>query len=822
MFFNADYALRRMRYWLRGSVSVTAMLIAVSPQEAAAQAASRAASESQLVFDIPAQDLNSAILVFAQKAKIRVFYDTARLQGKRSPGVHGMMTPPLALAQLLDGTGVPYNFTGPAAVTIGRQEVGRSAAVSEPGSVALDTVDVQGVLDNPNAVLGNPPRVYAGGQVANGGQLGMLGNRSILNTPFSQTSYTKKVIQDQQARQIQDVLANDPSVRSTTPANDGNSQFSVRGFPILNGEFGLNGIYGVAPFVPTVEFLERVEVLKGPSALLNGMPPSGSIGGSINLVTKRATDEPITQFNENFVSRGTFKEHLDIGRRFGQDNAMGVRFNGAYYHGYTNLYPQKIQQGIAALGIDLRLDRIRASLDVGYQDGSLIELPRFASVGATVTGMLAAPDASRIYMPHGSYGRTKDLFGLLKMEADITDRITAFGSFGLHDFSSDVLYSTPSISSLSGAYSALPGNFNTSIAYVTGETGVRSHFDTGPVEHQLTVSASRLEQTMGTGYNYGTTFAGNIYYQTGVSYPVIPMIDTRRSSVTTLSSVGVADTLSAFDKRVQLTLGVRRQEVGVDSYNTTTAALSSGYDKGAWSPAYALVVKPWEHVSLYANYIEGLQKGTIVTTPYANAGDVLPPYVSKQIETGVKAEWGTLMTTLAFFEITQPNTITTTSGAASYLRLDGRQRNRGIELSTAGELTPGIRVLGGMSYIDGRQIATAGGANNGKKALGVPEVQLNLGAEWDTPFLPGFTLNGRVIYTGGQFVNATNTVSIPDWTRLDVGARYTFAAPWNGNPMVVRFNVENLLNKSYWASVNTGALGLGAPRTFLLSTTMNF
>ncbi|HYD77440.1 TonB-dependent receptor domain-containing protein, partial [Ramlibacter sp.] len=66
-------------------------------------------------------------------------------------------------------------------------------------------------------------------------------------------------------------------------------------------------------------------------------------------------------------------------------------------------------------------------------------------------------------------------------------------------------------------------------------------------------------------------------------------------------------------------------------------------------------VKPLQNVSLYGNYIEGLQPGTIVGPTYANAGEVLPPFVTEQWEAGVKVDWGRLTTTLSLFEITQPS-----------------------------------------------------------------------------------------------------------------------------------------------------------------------
>src|SRR5690606_2882152 len=107
----------------------------------------------------------------------------------------------------------------------------------------------------------------------------------------------------------------------------------------------------------------------------------------------------------------------------------------------------------------------------------------------------------------------------------------------------------------------------------------------------------------------------------------------------------------------QFTAGIRYQEVGSRNFDTTTGDETSSYDGRAWTPALGLVVKPWENVSFYANYIENLQRGSIVGSSYANSGEVLPPYVSDQYEAGVKVDWGQVTTTLAVFQITQPNTI---------------------------------------------------------------------------------------------------------------------------------------------------------------------
>jgi iron complex outermembrane recepter protein len=120
------------------------------------------------------------------------------------------------------------------------------------------------------------------------------------------------------------------------------------------------------------------------------------------------------------------------------------------------------------------------------------------------------------------------------------------------------------------------------------------------------------------------------------------------------------------------------------------------------------------------------------------------------------------------------------------------------------------------------QVSTASALTQGKKATGVPDVQLNLGAEWDASFLRGLTFSGRVIYTSAQYLDPANTQSIPAWTRFDAGVRYSFERP-DGKPISIRFNVENLFDLNYWASANsTYGLSMGAPRTFLLSLSADF
>ena len=80
--------------------------------------------------------------------------------------------------------------------------------------------------------IGTPAPSYAGGQVAQGGTLGLLGSRSVMNVPFSTTNYTSQLIENQQGRTAADTLINDASVRATTGQNGFDDTLQIRGFPV--------------------------------------------------------------------------------------------------------------------------------------------------------------------------------------------------------------------------------------------------------------------------------------------------------------------------------------------------------------------------------------------------------------------------------------------------------------------------------------------------------------------------------------------------------------------------------------------------------------
>lgn len=660
---------------------------------------------------------------------------------------------------------------------------------------------------------------FAGGQVAQGGRLGLLGNTDTMKSPFNMTSYTDKFIRDQQAATAADALILDPSVRSSHPTGGVLDSFNIRGFPVNegnSGEFAFEGLYGIAPtYRIFTDYVERIEVLKGPSAALSGIAPNGGVGGVINVVPKRA-GEDLTRFTASYGSAAQFGGHWDIARRYGDSKEWGVRVNGSLRDGDTPIDRQSETTGVGSLALDYQGERFRSWLYLIAQTDRF-DAPSRPFLMAPGLQVSKAPDGRLNMTQPWEWSHINDQSALLRTEYDVSDQVTLFADVGGSRTNVERFFGLPTIINTSGDTTATPQFFGLSIDRTTYDGGVRARFDTGVVHHAVAFQASVYHDALYRRLTNGSLVTSNIYNPTVAPTQFANEISERpRLSDSELTGLSIADTLSVLDERVLLTLGVRRQGIEANNYLSNVGTLTSSYDRSATTPVAGLVIRPRDNVSLYANYIEGLSRGDVAPQTASNFGEVLSPYIAKQYEAGIKLDFGRFATTFSAFEISKA------SGELSGGRFaaTAEQQVRGLEFNVYGELMPDIRVLGGLSLLDGTLTKTAVAANVGNTPIGVPNVQANIGAEWDLPWVRGLTLNGAVIYTGKQFVDTANKQPIPDWTRLDLGTRYTTAI--NGRKTVFRANVQNVTGANYWSSVASfGTFFLGAPRTYLLSMTVD-
>ena len=553
------------------------------------------------------------------------------------------------------------------------------------------------------------PPAHAGRQVASGTRLGLLGSREVMETPFSTISYTSEHVQNTQAHGLADVVSRtDPAVFNNGATGMLLESMSIRGFNLAHRDMALGGLYGLTPFYRvTPEMFERVEVHKGPSALLGGMPPGGSVGGAVNLVPKRAGSKPLTQLTGAFMNEGQWGLHADVGRRFGPQQEWGVRFNAVWRDGKGPVRPQKLGARLAALGLDWRGARARLSADLFESSDSLKGVNRGISLAPGVP-LPRAPNPRTLLAPDWTFGKSKDRAVILRGEWDVTPNVTLWANAGQGKFDFD------SIASSVYRVADTQGTFINDFAHQRDQrdrraasAGLHARFATGSVAHQLAASFDWQHEQRKFGFllrMLSAPWVTNLYrpawgpaVSRAFSNAALPPSGNSR-----LSGFAVADTLSFADGRVQLTVGARRQ------------------------------------------------------------------------------------------------------------------RNRGLEWSVTGQLRAGLRVLGGASWTQATLTRTAGGVNQGKQAVATPRRQAKLGLEWDA--LPGLTLAGNLRSASRQYIDAANTLHTPGRTVLDLGARYVL--PTAGRRITLRAAMQNVTNKAYWA----GQLysGLGAPRTVLLSATVDF
>lgn len=680
--------------------------------------------------------------------------------------------------------------------------------------------------------IGAPAPAYAGGQVATGGTLGLLGSQSAMNVPFSTVNYTSQLIENQQARTIADTLVNDSSVRTTTGGNGFSDEFTIRGFAVPAGDVGLNGLYGLVSSsrVPA-EIVERIEVLKGPGALINGMAPGGSVGGGINISTKRAGEVPFARLTPFFMSAGNYGVHLETSQRYGDNKEWGIRFNGVGRNGEASIDGGNWRTGLGALGIDYRGERLRWTVDAISQNDDTTNFRPQMSIQTTVPFIPAPPDARSTWYP-GVQLKQQDNTIASALEFDVTDWLTAYAGIGYREGSNKQTFPDSRAGGLSGINQF--GDFNLFNAYydsysrtVSGNVGARARFNTGGLDHALNVAFTGFNQEAGNGYvtspvnpATGAPFfvPSNIYNPVALPTILADRPAQRKSSETTLTSFAVSDTMSLNDMFF-LTIGARHQMVKQDSFAAATGNVTASYDAAATTPMAGFVFKPWHNVSLYANYAEGLSAGTIVGPGYSNTGAILAPYKSRQQEAGVKVDWGTVVTTAAIFQIMRPNAIRTASNALAY---DGEQRNRGLELNAYGLIMPGLRGMVSATFLKPELTNPADATQRGNDAAGVADKTFSAGLDYDLPWIHGLSVNGRVIYTGSSYLTAANLPNqkFSDWTRLDIGARYTTTA-LTGKPVTFRANIENVTGENYWLTTGN-FVTVGNPRTYVLSAAFDF
>ena len=549
------------------------------------------------------------------------------------------------------------------------------------------------------------------------------------------------------------------------------------------------------------------------------------MGGVINLVPKRPTDTALNRFAADYDYQSRLGIHADLSRRFGSKKQFGARLNAIYRNGEGAIEGNEEAFGEAALALEYRGDRLKLETILDYSDRELRRGDQLFILSRNATAAPPAPDLGNAIQQPWEKANIKFARGLLKAEYALGRDWAAYAAYGALGYEQYVVQTFTFNLDARGDFNPLLNFFSTKRNNSAWNAGIRGRFETAGVTHQFSMETMRTKRVSRLSKNVrfsSLNITSNLYNPVFVARPAFDDSTGgwgKRFEVLD-SSIALADTLGFLDERVLLTAGVRRQSIGFKRFNFRTGALRSQYDKSAITPAFGLLVKPWDFASLYGNYIEALEQGPTAPRGTVNEGEIFPPSVTNQIELGVKLDLDGLGLTAGLFQIEKPNGIT--DATTNRFSLDGQQRNRGFELMAFGELRPDLRLLGGFTYLDSKLTRTRGGRFDGKDAVGVPELTAVLNLEYDTPVLPGLTLTARAEHVGSRFVRTDNSLKIPAYQLYGLGARYQRTL--GDKAFTLRLNINNLLDEDYWITFAGGnnLLYPGAPRSINLSFMVDF
>lgn len=682
-----------------------------------------------------------------------------------------------------------------------------------------------------------------------------LASATRLNTPAENVPQTISVVN---ANLMKDIGAYefDQAIRYTvgaTPRQNAPDVAIVRGFIV--GNRYRNGFY--MPRIATdVANIDRIEIIKGPSASIAG---SSESGGLVNFITKRPQQRYATSLDATIGSYGFYRATVDTTGPVPGHEGMAFRLIAAAtegdtyrdndHNGKTVVYPSFQWDLTDRTQLLVELELLQADYPPGF--GAVYFAPvdpgaPFATVappaGVTPkvqTGQFAPLTLNTSGEPgmHWKHNVTA-LFATLTHQ--FNEVFSVRQALLWYEFIDDHYWASVDNTLFYDANGEIEAN-RTMTNRWWDEVGLRLQGDLA-VKKQF--DANKFGLVFLAGYDIGNTDwdlrqSGGKLAPMNLTHPVYglpvvtPLAATNDSSGDN-GSVGVfANTqLSAFNDRIILTGGYRR-DYNQEAHSTnhfTGATTTTPKTPTIASPLYGLTVKPFPWMAVYGvNSEAGAAQTTIPIYPGIPNDDprqimaTIEPVTTNK-EFGVKMNFrdGNLLLNLAKFKIVQsdfvrPQTDFSAPGG-QYRIIDQGVTADGFEIEWAGDLTKQLMVFGGYTNLKVTVPAVRPGGLDGEQR-GVPRHKFQLFTRYNFARSGdrGLSLRAGVVYQSSVWGIAQNTYRIAGATRWDVGADYAWK-DWHFG-----FTIENVTDVIFvQAAVAAGSNTVDAPRTTYFSVGRKF
>ena len=676
--------------------------------------------------------------------------------------------------------------------------------------------------------------------------LGVLGKANAFTAPITVVNYDEQALNNTEARTLVDAVAKkDASVWQFGGESNTLTGLYFRGYQLDARQFSVNGLAGMYGTQGTASVqVGSAQLIKGASTAVNGMDPEGAVSGSVNIETKKAADEGNRKIGLGWFSNNRAQGTFDLGQRFGENKEFGVRANGKLRHGDTPRHGYSEDNKEFALNADYRGEKLRVAFDSIYAkrktNGGRARMQDIQNANGR---LFDAPEGKVNLAPSWQAQNTRGQTNMLTFEWDAFENAQITGGIGYNNARYYGNFASPTVTDSGLTYNSgrarlTDQRFKTLSMNLTA----RGEFETGPVSHNWSTAFDRIDRKrttyQGARQTRSSVIDPSIDIPTqlakldsnlGSAWNTTPSLDT----VIKVNSLAVSDTLGFADNKYRLTLGGRFQ--AVEQKNKLNGRKA---DASRFSPMLMAAWVPQPDLVVYGNYMEDLEPSDIRTDDDGHV-TMADPRVSRQLEVGVRKNWGDFVTTLNAFQIKRPgywrgNTTSGTDFAArknaglAYSGSEqGIERSRGIEFNTyANLLNKTLRPTFGLMYLQSTVKDYPNFADNLVNGVQVanPRVIAKAGVEWDTPFAKGLTLNGNVSYFGKSYQDTQKQYAFPSYTLVDVGARYK--TKLGKNTLTISSSVENLFNKNYW-QVQRGQYDrsfavVGMPRTYWLKAELDF
>ncbi|MBE7385479.1 MAG: TonB-dependent receptor [Leptolyngbya sp. SIO1E4] len=632
----------------------------------------------------------------------------------------------------------------------------------------------------------------------------------------------RQVIEDQQARSLQDVTRNVSGVFQGSSFGNSLNTSIIRGFQ--TDVFLRDGFRDPTRILRETADLERIEVLKGPASVLYGtLEP----GGIINLVTKQPLEDPLYSVDLTVGSFGFVEPSIDLGGSLNESGTLLYRLNALYENGgnFRDFDDQEVERLFIAPSLTWQIsDNTDITFNFDYFDD---ERPYDRGIVAFGNGVADIP-SDRILGELDDVAKTESLEAGYLLEHRFSDSWRLRNNFRFNSLDRFDIFTDPqSLDESTGILTRRFGDLERTDEIYSLQTNVVGEFSTGSVEHTLLFGIDLFRETLDLDNRFsenGVPSSINIF---DPEYGIVPRPERNElplnlilDSQTNTLGIYLQDQIE-LSEQWQLLVGGRFDIVDQESFLDGSffgESSSSQQQEEAFSPRLGIVYQPIELLSLYASFTQSFVPNSSVDED----GNLLDPERGNQYEVGIKGDFldGNLSATLAAFNINKTNIAIADPDLPGVSRPIGEQRSRGIEIDLRGEILPGWNIFASYAYTDAEITEDDGSEDEGNRLFGVPEHAASLWTTYEIQAgdLQGLGFGAGVFFVGERQGDTANSFQVPSYTRVDASISYR-RDNWRAG-----INFQNLFDIAYIESIENDRLEVypGAPFTVLANFSIEF